>query len=88
MNPELRRECRETLRQILEYVGADLKYADYAQLHSYLEWFLAHTRPDMLLNESERRCRNAGLDHALSARSGDAAAAEAAQAEQEKTDGN
>lgn len=34
------REIESKLREILEYVGADVKYAEYAQLHSYMEWFL------------------------------------------------
>ena len=37
---EYEEEMKKTLRDILSYVGADLKYAEYAQLHSYLEWFL------------------------------------------------
>lgn len=30
---------KETLVNILEYIGADKKYADYAQLQTYLEWY-------------------------------------------------
>ena len=37
---EIEREAKHTLRQILEYVGADMKYAEYAQLISYMEWFV------------------------------------------------
>ena len=33
-------EIKSTLREILLYVGADLKYVEYAQLHSFMEWFL------------------------------------------------
>ena len=33
-------EAKKTLREILDFVGADLKYAEYAQLVSYMEWFL------------------------------------------------
>ncbi len=34
------REIRRVLQNILAYVGADLKYVEYAQLHRYLEWFI------------------------------------------------
>ena len=30
-------DIRKTLKLILEYVGADIKYSDYATLRSYLE---------------------------------------------------
>ncbi len=33
-------EIEKTLREILTYVGADLKYAEYAQVKSMMEWFL------------------------------------------------
>ncbi len=33
-------EIKKTLQDILQYVGADEKYAEYAQLHNYMEWFL------------------------------------------------
>ena len=33
-------EIKSKLRDILRFVGADEKYAEYAQLHSYMEWFL------------------------------------------------
>ena len=33
-------EIKSTLRDILLFVGADQKYAEYAQLISYLEWLL------------------------------------------------
>lgn len=33
-------EIKRALRNILEFVGADLKYAEYAQLIVYLEWLL------------------------------------------------
>lgn len=33
----MEQEIRKTLLSILEYIGADTKYADYAQLHTYLE---------------------------------------------------
>ena len=33
-------EIKNTLREILRFVGADQKYVEYAQLRSYLEWFL------------------------------------------------
>ena len=51
MTRHIDHEARKTLRQILEYVGADGKYADYAQLRTYMEWFLvrcnegAETKP-------------------------------------------
>lgn len=35
-------EIRKLLLDILEYIGADTKYADYAQLHSYVEWFISN----------------------------------------------
>ena len=28
---------KETLKNILEYIGADMEYADYAELQTYLE---------------------------------------------------
>ena len=34
------KEIKSTLREILRFVGADQKYAEYAQLHSYMEWLL------------------------------------------------
>jgi len=30
-------DIKKTLRDILEFIGADKKYADYAQLHTWLE---------------------------------------------------
>jgi len=33
-------EIKSTLRDILSYVDADLKYAEYAHLVSYLDWLL------------------------------------------------
>ena len=33
-------EIEKTLREILAYVEADQKYAEYAQLKSMMEWFL------------------------------------------------
>ncbi len=33
-------EITKTLESILIFIGADLKYAKYAQLHSYLEWLI------------------------------------------------
>ena len=30
-------DIRRTLKWILEYIGVDIKYADYAELHSQLE---------------------------------------------------
>ncbi|HUX00357.1 MAG TPA: hypothetical protein VMY35_05190, partial [Phycisphaerae bacterium] len=55
-------------RNILDFIGADRKFIEYGQLELYLEQFLAATRPDMLLNDSERRRRNAALDIAQGAR--------------------
>ena len=34
------REIESTLRDVLSYVDADPKYAQYAQLISYMEWLL------------------------------------------------
>ena len=31
------KDIRNTLKSILEYIGADIKYADNAQLQTYLE---------------------------------------------------
>jgi len=31
------KDIEETLKDILEYIGADVKYAKYAQLQTYLE---------------------------------------------------
>ena len=33
-------DIKKALRDILEYVGADTKYAEYAQLISRLEWLI------------------------------------------------
>jgi len=33
-------DIKRALRDILEYVGADTKYAEYAQLISRLEWLI------------------------------------------------
>ena len=33
-------EISKTLRAILEYIGADVKYAQDAQLQTYLEWLV------------------------------------------------
>ena len=33
-------EIKSKLRDILAFVGADKKYAEYSQLISYMEWFL------------------------------------------------
>lgn len=33
-------EIVSTLRNILSFVGADLKYTKYAQLITYMEWLL------------------------------------------------
>jgi hypothetical protein len=33
----MKQDVRKTLRAILEYIGADLKYAEYADLQSMLE---------------------------------------------------
>lgn len=37
-------DIRETLRDILVYVGADEKYADYAQLQTYLERLIERSK--------------------------------------------
>lgn len=37
---DVNQEIKNTLREILAFVGADQKYAEYAQLTSYMEWFL------------------------------------------------
>lgn len=31
---------KETLRDIFTYIGVDIKYADDAQLQTYLEWLI------------------------------------------------
>lgn len=33
----MKRDIKETLILIFEYIGADTKYADYAKLQTYLE---------------------------------------------------
>ena len=33
-------EIRKTLKDIMEYIGADTEYADNAQLQTYLEWLI------------------------------------------------
>jgi hypothetical protein len=38
--PKHEQDIKQTLREILCYVGADMKYVEYAQLQSYMEWFL------------------------------------------------
>ena len=40
----MEKEIRNTLISILEYVGADTKYADDAQLQSYLEWLIGKAK--------------------------------------------
>jgi len=42
--PDIEREYTKTLREILRWVGGDEKYAEYAQLHSYLEWMVKRIR--------------------------------------------
>ena len=37
---------KRTLEQILEYIGADLKYAEIAQLHAYIEWLIKEKNND------------------------------------------
>lgn len=37
MTAELERDIKRTLRDILGFAGADEKYAEYAQLQTYLE---------------------------------------------------
>ena len=37
-------DIRKTLKWILEYIGADIKYADYAELHSILENLIKRQR--------------------------------------------
>jgi len=37
---ELRNAITKTLRDIFEYTGTDVKYAEYAQLHMYVTWLL------------------------------------------------
>jgi len=39
LNPKEEREAIETLKSILRFIGADEKFAYYAQLHTYMEWF-------------------------------------------------
>lgn len=34
------KEIKKTLRRIFEYTGTDLKYVEYAELQSYLEWLV------------------------------------------------
>ena len=36
---DLQNDIKDTLKNILEYIGADMKYAEYAQLHKYLKIF-------------------------------------------------
>lgn len=43
-DPELEREIKETLRNILSFVGAPAKYADYAQLISLVENLIKRNR--------------------------------------------
>lgn len=38
------KDIRTTLRDILRYVGADEKYADYAQLRTWLENLIKRNR--------------------------------------------
>ena len=38
------REITKTLTDILMFVGADTKYAEYAQLHSYLHWLITKAK--------------------------------------------
>lgn len=33
----MKKDIKETLIDILEYIGADTKFAEYAQLQTYLE---------------------------------------------------
>ena len=42
----MEKEIRNTLKTILEYVGADIKYADDAQLQTYLEWLIGKARKE------------------------------------------
>jgi len=37
MDDDMEKDIRKTLKDILEYIGADVKYADYAQLRRWLE---------------------------------------------------
>lgn len=37
---QLNQEIKQTLEDILIYIGADLKYADYAQLQMYLKYLI------------------------------------------------
>ena len=37
-------DIKKTLRDILEYIGADIKYAEYAQLQNYLEQLINRNR--------------------------------------------
>ncbi len=37
-------DIKKTLKNILEYVGADMKYAEYAQLRTWLENLIKRNR--------------------------------------------
>ena len=37
LNMDREKDIKKTLKNILEFIGADLKYAKYAQLHVWLE---------------------------------------------------
>ena len=40
----MEKEIKNTLKAILEYIGADIKYADNAQLKAYLEWLIGKSK--------------------------------------------
>lgn len=51
----------ETLKQILGYVGADTKYAYYAQVQNYLEWYAKRKLDEYI----SRQTANDATTHAL-----------------------
>ena len=42
----MEKEIRKTLKSILEYIGADISYADNAQLQTYMENLIKTAKKD------------------------------------------